>query len=645
MAAHPPAEESLPADETPAMATKADTADKSTAHSSHSPSPLPLSRTCQNCAHAKIKCTRVNHAHICDRCHRLNKECVFRQAKRRHNGSKKDVRIEALEAKVNQLLGATSQGSTPQPTKSTPPELLNYSFGIGRSTPAVSSNTGKDVIDEEMLDMEAASRYLEIFRTVMVHRFPFVVISPTVTAQELRESKPFLFLTVLAAASYENMPLQRKLGKEVKKVVSHRMIVGGEVSLEILQGILVYLAWSHYYTRPRIYTQLLQLGISIVVDLRLNRPPPCGLPKIGLTLEMDGGKERNYRTAWDQDEKRAVAGCFYLASSIACMLQKTSTFPFSANIDEYCKSLRNEATCPTDKYLLYVVRLQAIAEKIDSLFSQRVSELNPESTIELFVKQLQSELELFRERLPFDMTESYLLAMQYRAVELNLYQIALLDRSPESEVPRVVPSSSWRLDILCAGLISAKSLLSYFLSVPARTQLAFSNSEWIQIGVAMIVASKLSVATRETTAARETLGLRESLGMLSFVKEAVVAVSQLATQVVDAEGRRDIFYHYWKRGKLIQNWYEKHSPKPGSVQLPLADFNGYYGDGSQPSSSSYTPQIPQQPGDFFGIDMGAENLDNILQADMEDIQLSAYVPEMAMDGIMADWMSYPLLPF
>jgi len=88
------------------------------------------------------------------------------------------------------------------------------------------------------------------------------------------------------------------------------------------------------------------------------------------------------------------------------MLQKTSTFPFSANIDEYCKSLRNEATCPTDKYLLYVVRLQAIAEKIDSLFSQRVSELNPESTIELFVKQLQSELELFRERLPFDMTES-----------------------------------------------------------------------------------------------------------------------------------------------------------------------------------------------------------------------------------------------
>lgn len=91
--------------------------------------------------------------------------------------------------------------------------------------------------------MEAAGRYLEIFRTVMVHRFPFVVISPSVTAQELREEKPFLFLTVLAAAAYENMPLQRRLGKEIKQVVSNRVIMSGESSLEVIQGILIYLAW------------------------------------------------------------------------------------------------------------------------------------------------------------------------------------------------------------------------------------------------------------------------------------------------------------------------------------------------------------------------------------------------------------------
>jgi hypothetical protein len=438
---------------------------------------------------------------------------------------------------------------------------------------------------------------------------------------------------------------------------------------------------SHYYGRPRVYSQFLQLAISIIVDLRLNRPPPSGPPKVGLTINLDAGAKEHYPISWSQDERRAVAGCFYLTSrydpsagyllyleeclllhSISTMLQKMSTFPFSAYIDDFCKTLRDEAACPTDKYVLYVVRLQAIAEKIDRLYSQQVSELNPESTIELFVKQLQTELELFRERLPFDITESCkltsipdaehlltsafidLLAMQYPAVELNLYQIALLDRNPESEVPRLIPSSAWRLDILCAGLISAKSLLSYFISLPARTQLAMSNSEWMQIGVAMVVASKLSVATRGTTASRETMGLRDSLDMLRFVKEAVAVVSQLVTQGVDTEGRRGIFYHYWKRGKHIQCWYEKHSPKPTSLPLPPSGFHGYYGE-NQPSSASYTPYIPQHTDDFFGIDVGAANLDNLLQAEMEDIQLEGYIPEMAMDGIMADWMSYPLLPF
>lgn len=43
--------------------------------------------------------------------------------------------------------------------------------------------------------------------------------------------------------SYENMPLQRALGAEVKKVVASRMVIGGEISFELLQGLLVFLAW------------------------------------------------------------------------------------------------------------------------------------------------------------------------------------------------------------------------------------------------------------------------------------------------------------------------------------------------------------------------------------------------------------------
>jgi hypothetical protein len=70
-----------------------------------------------------------------------------------------------------------------------------------------------------------------------------VIIPPDVSVHHLRQNKPFLFLAILAAASYENMPLQRSLGAEVKKAVSARMILNGEVSFDMLQGLLVYLAW------------------------------------------------------------------------------------------------------------------------------------------------------------------------------------------------------------------------------------------------------------------------------------------------------------------------------------------------------------------------------------------------------------------
>lgn len=100
-----------------------------------------------------------------------------------------------------------------------------------------------DVVDRGYLSVKTAQTYLVVFQTVMTPHFPFVIIPPDASVQHLRQDRPFLFLTILAAASFENMPLQRSLGAEVKKAVSARMILNGEVSFDLLQGLLVFLAW------------------------------------------------------------------------------------------------------------------------------------------------------------------------------------------------------------------------------------------------------------------------------------------------------------------------------------------------------------------------------------------------------------------
>lgn len=51
-----------------------------------SPQQVETVRTCQNCAHAKIRCLRSQPAGACDRCRRLRKDCVFRPARRRFGG-------------------------------------------------------------------------------------------------------------------------------------------------------------------------------------------------------------------------------------------------------------------------------------------------------------------------------------------------------------------------------------------------------------------------------------------------------------------------------------------------------------------------------------------------------------------------------
>ncbi|KAI9796460.1 MAG: hypothetical protein M1835_003986 [Candelina submexicana] len=192
------------------------------------------------------------------RCQRLHKECIFRQARRRHNGTAKDLRIEALEAKVNQLLepGTSSAAKSTSPE---PPDRRNQHFRSStvtlneprspasshstESPPNASHRSIKDVIDAGLLTMETANSLLNRYKSEMTPCFPFVVIPRRKTAKQLRQEKPFLFLTIMAAASYDDMPLQRTLGKVVKRAVSRRMIHGEDTSFVLLQGLMVHIAW------------------------------------------------------------------------------------------------------------------------------------------------------------------------------------------------------------------------------------------------------------------------------------------------------------------------------------------------------------------------------------------------------------------
>jgi hypothetical protein len=94
------------------------------------------------------------------------------------------------------------------------------------------------------LNDEVAAALLENYQASMANYFPFVVIPPDTTAQHLRISKPFLFLSVMAVSSYQKTGQQTTLSAEIMKRLSEQMLFKGEKSLDLLQGVLIYAEWS-----------------------------------------------------------------------------------------------------------------------------------------------------------------------------------------------------------------------------------------------------------------------------------------------------------------------------------------------------------------------------------------------------------------
>jgi hypothetical protein len=104
------------------------------------------------------------------------------------------------------------------------------------ATPVANSNRRPRVEHEEAVSM--LKRYEELN-----HHFPFVVLPQQWTLSEMLRTKPILALGIFSAMSSPSVAKQRSLCLTFQRVLSERLIINGDKSLDLLQGLLVHLAW------------------------------------------------------------------------------------------------------------------------------------------------------------------------------------------------------------------------------------------------------------------------------------------------------------------------------------------------------------------------------------------------------------------
>jgi hypothetical protein len=99
------------------------------------------------------------------------------------------------------------------------------------------------------LDPTMAERLIRRYESLQ-QCFPFVTLPKGWTLDSMSQKRPFLTLGILSAMSNANVSLQQRLDLAFRRALSELVLVNGDVSLDLLQGLMVYTAWSETHPPP-----------------------------------------------------------------------------------------------------------------------------------------------------------------------------------------------------------------------------------------------------------------------------------------------------------------------------------------------------------------------------------------------------------
>lgn len=341
--------------------------------------------------------------------------------------------VSALEAKLDRMVALLASSD-----RSSKEFQSNSSL-----SPASASLVPRDENMNMPSDQEGA-KFLDTFRTKMVPLFPFVAIPAGISVSQLRQEKPFFYLNIVMVACYD-APRQREIVQTILNYVAEHIITRGEHNMDLLQGLLVHLAWyvtisrfpdvnaagrpceTDIGTKPfrQISSQLdiiLQLVMSQVTSLNLNQ---------SMTSLRSLNRPLSYMKAVDLhpnqvpertlEERRAYLGSYYLSVMYEDFLQfqitvayiqtnanpshrlsmcvrETDTPRFTKYSNECCEILKETAEYPTDSFLVQLVRVLCVGQKAHYLVSANEVDYPIALTpmLGLAIKSYQVELQQLR---------------------------------------------------------------------------------------------------------------------------------------------------------------------------------------------------------------------------------------------------------
>ncbi|KAI9836986.1 MAG: hypothetical protein M1819_000635 [Sarea resinae] len=520
-------------------------------------------RACTECKEKKIRCLPNNKTPgVCQRCARFGKECTVPEIREQPHRRKLLNRVGQLEKNMDGIVAMLADQRSPAAMAEgdhlTPTPASTSSVTTSPSATTLSNDLRRDVIDTGLVTIEQAETFVRDFRGMSIH-FPYVLISPHTSLSDLRNESPVLLQAIFATTSWRNRSLQIALERNFLRDLSTRLLMEGQKSLDLLQGLLVYVAWYHFHISPSMQQcyRLTALAVAIAVDLGLNRRPRKS-EKQKMCIESHALFAQGLTPAgpdfWNREARRAFIGCYALSSSYSLTLRKTSPLKFTDYIQDCASSLEAERQVPSDAMIVHYIRLMRHADEVCETFGYNdsdQSQMMSEEKIHLYVNSFGAKLESIKANQPLTFSQEPHCVIRYHLLQIYTHEIGLHENLQTSS------PSVHRTAILYDCLIHAKSYFEAVLALSREDMYSWTTRQWAWLNYVIKLVSRVSLCADSPA---WNINVAQSVMRLdAFLEPLCVRLKELCALISLVEGASSWYHNLMVQWEIAKSHYQADS--------------------------------------------------------------------------------------
>ncbi|KAI1451693.1 hypothetical protein F4805DRAFT_81725 [Annulohypoxylon moriforme] len=490
------------------------------------PKPGKMNYACEACRISKVKCQPSLQPGICKRCSEFKRECVFRTGPRTRRpkvstrpdaealppppGPSKTFSIdftmpaeddlrdnfdelrEKHERFIDNLVPSSEDEELDDSAIMSPSAGQTFSFNdLSMPTPSLTGSTTStnsrpvsSLAIKPQFNLDSAAKLLESFRSMLPH-LPCIVLPEDADVRSMARNMPFILLSILAVTSCSTSLQGHSLyDDEFRKILALKFVAGGERSVELLQGLIIYCSWYPFHLRPKNkqLVQYIRMAVDIVHDLELHEEK-----------DMNLAAESPERREMKLQSIRAYLSCFYNASLSSWTWSKPYSLRYTSWMAKCCELLEQHSSLQQDHILTWLVRLQHILNEFEELHRsyKKPSVSDEDDNQRTFIRiGLETQLRDFQSRIPSPLSTTPSILMSSLATDTYILSAPLMQTfHPRPNAPKNPLIDAAKLQ---ASTYTTRAYLDYIMAIPTEEMGHLCSVEIGRLILTIILAYRLS---------------------------------------------------------------------------------------------------------------------------------------------------------